>query len=247
MSAAALAGAVALVTGASRGLGAAVALALGALGAHLVLLARTEGGLAETDDALRAQGASATLLPIDLAEGEKVDAIGPSLFARFGRLDILVHAAGALGRMTPVAHLLEPDYRRAMAVNAEASWRLIRTTDPLLHAAPAGRAVAFTTKRAREPLAYWASYGASKAALEHFFLSWAGETRQTRLRINLVDPGAVTTRLHAEAWPGIDPASLPQPADLAPAIAALCLPSETRHGEIVRLGREAGQSGLAVC
>jgi len=229
-----LTGSVALVTGASRGIGAATAVALARLGAHVVITARTQGGLEETDDAIRAVGGSATLLPLDLAEGGQVDAIGPSIHQRFGRLDVLVHNAGALGRLTPVAHILANDWAEAIAVNLSAAWHLIRTCDPLLRNAAAGRAVFVTDARAREPKAYWGIYGATKAAMEHLVLTWADEVRTTRLRVNLFDPGVVATRLRANAMPGEDQSTLAQPEDVAPMLAALCLPGEQRHGVVVR-------------
>ena len=229
-------GCVALVTGASRGIGAAVAVQLARLGAHPVLIARTQGGLEDTDDAIRAVGGSATLLPMDLREGAKIDAIGPSLYQRFGRLDILVHAAGALGKLTPVGHILPGDWNDVVGVNLSATWRLIATADPLLRRAPAGRAVFLTDERAREPKAYWGAYGATKAAMEHLVLTWVAETESTPLRANLFEPGVIGTRLRAAAFPGFDPKTLPKPETVAPAIAALCLPSETRHGALVSAG-----------
>ena len=230
---------VALVTGASRGIGAATAVALTRLGAHVVLTARTPGGLEDTDDAVRAAGGTATLLPLDLKEQEQVDAIGPSLYQRFGRLDVLVHCAGALGRLTPVAHITPNDWADVAGVNLTAAWRLIRTCDPLLRNAPAGRAVFVTDARARAPLAYWGAYGATKAAMEHLVLTWADELHKTRLRVNLFDPGVVATKLRFRAFPGEDPAALPKPHDVAPALAALCLPGETRHGKVVDLAGAA--------
>jgi len=228
-----LVGQVALVTGASRGIGAAVAIELARLGARPVLVARTQGGLEETDDAIRTAGGEATLLPLDLTEGDQVEAIGPSLLQRFGRLDILVHAAAALGRLTPVSHIQPNDWADVVGVNLTAGWHLIRTCDKLLRAAEAGRAVVVTDGLARDPRAYWGAYGATKAALEHLALTWAAETRTTRLRVNLFEPGPVATRLRAHAMPGEDPRSLPLPAHIAPAIAALCCPIEARHGAIV--------------
>jgi NAD(P)-dependent dehydrogenase (short-subunit alcohol dehydrogenase family) len=225
--------AIALVTGASRGLGAVTAVELARLGAHVVITARTQGGLEETDDEIRAAGGKATLLPLDLHEGSQIDAIGPSLFERFGRLDVLVHNAGTLGRLTPVSHIQEKDWNDVVAVNLAATWRLIRTSEPLLRRAEAGRAVFVTTDRARAPLAYWGAYGATKAALEHLVLTWAQELAFTKVRINLFDPGPVRTRLRANAFPGENPADLLLPATVAPALAALCLPTETRNGEIV--------------
>jgi NAD(P)-dependent dehydrogenase (short-subunit alcohol dehydrogenase family) len=224
---------IALVTGASRGIGAAVAIELARLGARPILIARTQGGLEETDDAIRAAGGEATLLPLDLTEGDQLEAIGPSLLQRFGRLDILVHAAAALGRLTPVSHIQPNDWADVVGVNLAAGWHLIRTCDKLLRAAPAGRAVVLTDGLARDPRAYWGAYGATKAALEHLWLTWAAETRTTRLRVNLFEPGPIATRLRAQAMPGEDPRSLPLPAHIAPAIAALCCPIEARHGAIV--------------
>jgi NAD(P)-dependent dehydrogenase (short-subunit alcohol dehydrogenase family) len=229
-------GAVALVTGASRGIGAALAVELGRLGARVVLTARTQGGLEETDDAIRALGGEATLLPLDLREGESLDAIGPTLFQRFGRLDVLVHNAGALGKLTPVSHILPADWADVVAVNVSAAWRLIRTCDPLLRQAPAGRAVFVTESRAREPRAYWGAMGATKAAMEHLVLTWAQEVATTAVRVNLFDPGAVATRMRSNAFPGEDPSTLPSPADVAPALAALCLPTEDRNGALIRAG-----------
>ncbi len=154
---------IVLVTGASRGIGAAAAVALAGPGVHLVVTARTQGGLEETDDAVRAAGGTATLLPLDLADGATLDTVGPSLFQRFGRLDALVHAAGALGRLTPAPHILPQDFATAAAVNVEAAWRLIRTCGPLLLAGPAGRAVFVTDSLVGRPRAYWGLYGATKA------------------------------------------------------------------------------------
>ncbi len=195
-------GTIALITGASRGLGAAGAVELARLGAHVVITARTQGGLEETDDAIRAVGGSATLLPMDLAEGEQIDAIGPSLFQRFGRLDVLVHNAAALGRLTPVSHIMPSDWGDVVAVNLAAAWRLIRTCEPLLRKSEAGRAVFVTDDRARAPKAYWGAYGATKAGMEHLVLTWADEMRTTPVRVNLFDPGVVATRLRGQAMPG---------------------------------------------
>lgn len=230
-----LTGSVALVTGASRGIGAAVAVELARLGAHCVLTARTQGGLEETDDAIRAAGGAATLFPLDLAKAaEQLDMLGPSIVHRFGRLDILVHAAAILAKLTPAAHIMPRDWEEAVAVNLSACWRLIRTSDPPLRAAPAGRAVVLTDRVAAEPLAYWGLYGVGKAGQEHLVRAWAAETERTRLRVNLFDPGPVATRLRAMAMPGEDPATLRTPQEVAPAIAALCLPEEARHGAVLR-------------
>ena len=232
-----LSGRIALVTGASRGIGAAVAVELARRGAHCVLVARTQGGLEETDDAIRAAGGpAATLLPLDLQrKANDVDMLGPSIVARFGRLDILVHAAGVLSKLTPVAHIQPRDMEESLAVNLSAAWRLIRTCDPPLRAAPAGRAVVMTDAVAGAPAAYWGLYGAAKAGMEHLVRCWAAEVAESPLRINLADPGPVATQLRANAFPGEDPATLSAPADIAPALVALCGDDETRHGSLVRL------------
>ena len=224
---------IALVTGASRGIGAATAIALAELGAHVVLTARTQGGLEETDDAIRALGGAATLLPLDLTQGEQIDLIGPSIHARFQRLDILVHCAGELGVLTPLSHIQNKDWEQALAVNATATLKLIRTTAPLLTQAPAGRAVIVTSRLAREPRAFWGTYAASKAALQQLALCWALESESLPLRINLFDPGATATRMRAEAMPGEDPKTLPSPQSVAARLVPLCLPSETRNGVVV--------------
>lgn len=228
------AGRLALVTGASRGIGAAVAVALARAGCHVVLTARTQGGLEETDDAVQAVGGTATLLPLDLTEGAQLDAIGPSLLERFGRLDILVHAAGTLGKLTPAPHILPKDFAAATAVNFESAWRLIRTCGPLLQIAEAGRAVFVTDALVARPRAYWGLYGATKAGMHHLALSWAEEVRNTRCRVNLYDPGPVATRLRKEAMPGEDASRLRTPEDVAPGIAALCEPGFLSNGEVVR-------------
>ena len=233
MISAPLTGTVALVTGASRGIGAATAIALAHLGAHLVITARTQGGLEETDDAIRSAGGTATLLPLDLRDGEKLDVLAPSIYQRFGRLDILVHCAGALGQLTPAGHILPADWADAIAVNLSAAWRLIRGCDPLLRQAPTGRAVFVTDAVGREPMAYWGALGATKAGMENLVRCWAAETATTALRVNLFDPGAVRSRMRGAAFPGENPASLPEPETVAEALAALCLPNEARHGVLV--------------
>jgi NAD(P)-dependent dehydrogenase (short-subunit alcohol dehydrogenase family) len=202
---------VALVTGASRGFGRAVAIALAARGLHPVLIARSQSGLEATDDAIRAAGGAATLLPLDLTHGEAVDQIGPSLYQRFGRLDLLVHCAGTLGRLTPLSHLPDAEWRAVVGVNLEAAWRLIRTTEPLLRRAPHPAAVFVTDGMVARPRAYWAAYGASKAALVHLAEAWRAEGSVPRLELVLFDPGPMATALRKAAMPGEDPALLPRP------------------------------------
>lgn len=237
-----MSGRIALVTGASRGIGAAVAVELARVGYHVVITARTQGGLEETDDAIQTAGGTATLLPLDLAHGEQLDTVGPSLLERFGRLDVLVHAAGTLGKLTPAPHILPKDFASCVAVNIESAWRLIRTCGPLLLAGEAGRAVFITDGLVGQPRAFWALYGATKAAMHHLVLSWAEETRTTRCRVNLFDPGPVATRLRREAMPGEDATRLQQPADVAPGIVALCAATFMDNARVVpspfRQGRE---------
>lgn len=230
-----LSGKVAVITGASRGIGAAIAQELARRGAHVVITGRTEGGLEETDDAIRAAGGAATLLPLDLRDGAALDLLGPSILERFGRLDILVSNAASAGTLTPVPHILPRDWEDVVGVNFTAAWRLIRTCGPLLIAAEAGRAVFVTSAIVLRPTAYWGAYGATKAGLHHLVQCWAEETRITRLRVNLADPGPVATRLRRGVFPGEDQSSLPSPASIAPGIADLCGPAETRHGETIRI------------
>jgi len=200
-----------------------------------VITARSQGGLAETDDAIRAAGGSATLLPLDLLDTASLDAVAPSLYQRFGRLDILLGNAGALGTLTPAPHISPADWAEVVGVNMTANLRLIAGLAPLLLAAPAGRAVFVTSRIVGRPAAYWGAYGATKAGLEHLVLAWAEETRTTRLRVNLFDPGVVATRLRTAAMPGENPATLRRPADVAAALADLCDPAETRHGIVASL------------
>ncbi|MCA7117897.1 MAG: SDR family NAD(P)-dependent oxidoreductase [Acidibrevibacterium sp.] len=218
-----LAGRIALVTGASRGLGRAVAIELARAGAHLVITARSQGGLEETDDLIRAAGGQATLLPLDLENGEALDALGPSLFERFRRLDILVHCAASLGRLTPAPHILPKDWADVVAVNLASTWRLIRSCGPLLAIAEAGRAVFVTDDPAATPRAYWGAYGATKAGAANLVRAWAAEIEGGRLRVELFNPGPMATRLRAAAMPGEDPKTLPRPETIAPRLVALCL------------------------
>jgi len=235
MTARPLEGRVALVTGASRGLGAAIAVVLGAAGAKVIATARSTAGLEETDDAIRAAGgAPASLLALDLRRGEEVDMLGPTIAERFGRLDVVVGNAAVLGRLGPLTHLPAKDWAEVIAVNLTANWHLMRTTEPLLRASDAGRAVFVTSGRAARPKAYWGAYGASKAALEHLALTWAKELAITPVKVNLFDPGIVRTRMRAAAMPGENPMTVPSPEEIAPRLLPLCLPSETRSGEIIR-------------
>lgn len=228
-----LAGRTALITGASRGIGAAVARAYAAAGAHVILLARTTGGLEAADDAIRASGGKATLMPMDLRELDKIDMLGPSIAQRFGGLDIFVGAAGMLGTLTPLGHADAKEWDRVMAVNLSANFRLIRTLDPLLRASGSGRAILVTSGMAHICEAYWGAYATSKAALEALAKTWAAETAKTKLRVNLLSPGIVDTAMLKQAYPGGYQGPKAQPEDITPAFLDLASPSCTRHGEIV--------------
>ncbi len=211
-----LAGKVALVTGASRGIGAAVARGLAAEGAHLILVARTVGGLEETDDAIRrAGGEAATLVPLDLADFAKLDQMAAAIYERFGKLDILVGAAGILGTLGPLGHI-DPDlFQRVIDVNLTANWRLIRNFDPLLRQAPSGRVLLAGCAAGREPVAYWNAYAIAKAGLEMMAGIYAAELGETRLKVEMIDPGPVATKLRREAFPGEDQTKLPSPDEAA--------------------------------
>lgn len=224
-----LAGQIALVTGASRGLGRAVAIALAKEGAHLVLIARTVGGLEETDDLIRAAGgAAATLMPIDLTETEKLAPLGPTLFERFGRLDIFVAAAAELGELSPTAHTEPKLWDRVLAVNLTANQRLAATLDPLLRRAPAGRAVFVTDRAAIDAAAYWSTYAASKAALEQVAKAWAVEAAISPLKVETFDPGPMSTRLRATAFPGEVPGTMPSPNPAASRLVGQLIGEELR-------------------
>ena len=232
-----LSGRIALITGASRGIGAAVAKRFAAEGAQVVLVARTVDGLEEVDDEIRSASggtAQATLIPLDLLHGEEIDKLAPALAERFGRLDVLVGNAGLLGTMTPVHQIRPAEWDEVMAVNLTANWRLIRALDPLLRASPAGRAM-FVTSGVAGGRAYWGTYAVSKTALEALVRTWVEETENTNLGINLIGPGAVRTGMRAAAYPGEDPMALPAPGDITDVFVDLAEAACTRHGEVVNV------------
>jgi NAD(P)-dependent dehydrogenase (short-subunit alcohol dehydrogenase family) len=222
-----------VITGASRGLGAALAERFAAEGASVVLIARTSGALEEVDDRVRAAGGHATLVPLDLATGEAIDQLGGALAQRFGRLDILVACAAELGPLSPLGHIKPQALERVMMVNATANYRLIRSLDPLLRASEAGRAIFVTCAQTRTDKPFWGGYAASKAALEAMAMAYAAETRRMALRVNLIDPGPLRTRLRATAYPGEDPNKLPEPVTVVEAFVALAGASCTQHGTLI--------------
>ena len=227
-----LADRIALVTGASRGIGYALALKLAEAGAHVVAVARTVGGLEELDDAIRATGGAATLVPLDLTDYPGVDRLGAALNERYGRLDVFVGNAGILGPISPLGHVEPKAWDDVIAVNVTANWRLIRSLDPLLQRSDAGRAVFVTSGAASNARAYRGPYSLSKAALDTLVRTYAAETASTPVRVNLFNPGPTRTRMRATFMPGEDPATLPRPEQVAEKIIALCLPDFRDTGKI---------------
>jgi NAD(P)-dependent dehydrogenase (short-subunit alcohol dehydrogenase family) len=225
-------GRVALVTGASRGLGASAAVALAREGAHIIATARTEGGLTELDDAIKAVGGSATLVPLDIRDFDAIDRLGAAIFERWKRLDILVGNAGVLGKLTPVAHVDQKMWDEVMGVNVTANYRLIRSMDVLLRQSDAGRAVFVTSGLAQKCWAYWGPYSISKAALEAMVKTYAAEIATTTMRANCFSPGATRTDMRARAMPGEDPMSLPHPDDVAAQIVPMCEPAFSDNGGV---------------
>lgn len=230
-------GKTALITGASRGIGAEIAKALAARGAQVILLARTQGALEEVDDAIRtAGGKPATLISTDLRRLEKIDQLGLSILERFGGLDIFLGNAGMLGPLTP-AHQIDPkDWEKVMTVNFHANVRLVRTLDPLLRAAPAGRVLFSTAGHyAVDGLAYWSAYMASKAALNVFAKTYAAETKRTNMKVNLIYPGATDTTLLREAFPGNPKMKLKNTADLVEPYLDMLSENCSVHGQLIEI------------
>jgi len=230
-------GKLALVTGASRGIGRAVAKAFAAEGAHVILAARRAGSLEDVDDEIRALGGTATLVKLDLTDGEKVDALGPTIYERWGKLDVLVGNAGILGPITPLPHISESAWETAIATNVTANWRLIRTLDPLLRHAEAGRAVFVTSGAANAHHAYWGPYAVTKAALNALVKTYALEVANTTVRANLISPGPIRTEMRQQAYPGEDPMTLATPEDVAPLFLDVAAADCTENGRIFEFKR----------
>jgi NAD(P)-dependent dehydrogenase (short-subunit alcohol dehydrogenase family) len=223
---------VALVTGASRGIGRAIALTLAERGAHVVALARTQGGLEELDDDIKRAGGTASLVPLDLRKPDGIDQLGAIVFERWRKLDILIGNAGILGRLSPLGHIDPKTWDEVMAVNVTANWRLIRVFDPLLRQSEAARVVFVTSAAAFKLLAYWGPYSVSKAALEALAKTYAAETAKTPVKVNLLNPGPVRTRMRAQAMPGEDPETLPEARAVAEAFLPLVSRDLAQTGEV---------------
>lgn len=223
-----LEGRLALVTGASRGIGRAFALELARQGAHVIALARTQGALEELDDEIRALDGAATLVPLDLKDGEGIDRLQGALAERWGRLDIFVGNAGLLGPLAPLGHVSPKEWDEVMAVNLTANWRLIRALDPLLRLSDAGRVLLISSGAAQKCRAYWGPYSVSKAGLEALARTYAAETVTTPVKVTMVNPGPLRTRMRAKAMPGEDPMTLKTPEDLAPELLRFVMPDWNR-------------------
>jgi NAD(P)-dependent dehydrogenase (short-subunit alcohol dehydrogenase family) len=230
-------GRVALVTGASRGIGQAAAKALAGAGAHVILVARTVGALEDADDAIQKAGGSATLVPLDLKDFAALDRLGALIFERWGRLDAFLGNAGVLGAVSPLTHLEPKVFQELLDVNVTANWRLIRSLDPLLRRSGAGRALFVTSGAARKHTPFWGGYAMAKAALESLALTYAAECATTNIKVNLLNPGPLRTAMRARAMPGEDPQTLSPPDAVAPLILDLLSPECEKNGEIVTYKR----------
>lgn len=227
-----LSGRIALVTGASRGIGYFTALALAKAGAHVIAVARTVGGLEELDDEIQAAGGSATLVPLDLTDMPAIDRLGAAIHERWGRLDILIANAAVLGTISPLGHTEAKVFNQVMTVNVTATWRLIRSLEPLLLQSDHARALILSSRVAHDGRAFWGVYAASKAAVEMLGRTWAAETEKSGLKVILVDPGATRTAMRALAMPGEDPASLPPPSQTGEQLLALITANDLPNGQL---------------
>lgn len=228
-----LEGRIALVTGASRGIGRASAIALAKAGAHVILVARTVGGLEETDDEIQKAGGSATLVPLNLRDFDAIDRLGASIYERWGKLDALLGNAGVLGQLTPLAHLEPKTFQEVMEVNVTANWRLIRSLDPLLRQSDAGRVLFVTSGAARKHIPFWGAYAMSKSALEILALTYAVECEPTSIKVNLLNPGPMRTLMRKKAMPGENPEDLVKPEDMAFKVVEMLSPSYTLNETII--------------
>lgn len=233
-----LGGRIALVTGASRGIGYFTALELAKSGAHVIALARTVGGLEELDDDIKKAGGSATLVPLDLNKMDAIDELGAAINERWGKLDIMVANAGILGNITPIGHISPKTFEDVMNINVTSTWRLIRSMEPLLAKSDAGRALIMSSGAPHSCRAFWGAYAASKAAVEALAKVWAAETDKTPLCVNCVNPGATRTAMRAKAMPGENPDTLPNPRDVAQKLIPLCSADSTVSGKLYDVREE---------
>ncbi len=229
-----LEGRIAVITGASRGIGYQAAKAFASAGAHIIAIARTVGGLEELDDEIQAIGGQATLVPLDLQDFDALDRLGAALNERWGKLDILLANAGILGQLSPLGHVEIKTWDEVMAINVTANWRLIRSFDPLLRLSDAGRAIFLSSGAAHKCKPFWGPYSISKAAVEAMARTYAHETENTAIRVVSVDPGAMRTAMRAKAMPGEDPATLPDPDEIAPELVKLASPDFDRTGVLYK-------------
>lgn len=235
-------GKLALITGASRGIGAAVAKRYAQEGAHVIIAARTVGGLEEVDDAIQAIGGKATIVPLDLLKLDTIDALGLQIAERFGKLDIIVGNAGMLGTLSPVGHITPSVWEKVFTINVTANYRLIRSLDALLKASEAGRAIFVTSGASRLHIPFWGAYAASKAALETLIQTYAAEQpKNSNIKANIIDPGVVGTKMRAVAMPGEDPASLPSPDDITDLFVTLAEHNLQENGTIFHIEQETSK------
>ena len=221
-------GLIALVTGATRGVGRASAIGLADAGAHVVAASRTQGALEELDDEIFARtGQHATLVPLDITQGDSIDQLGGHIHQRWGRLDIMLHAAAQLGDMTPVSHLEPHVFDKVAQANLTAPFRLIRSLEPLFRQSRAARPIFVTSGVAKRPRAFWGLYASTKAGMDALVTSWADELENTPIRPVLLSPGPMRTKMRAQAFPGEDPMTLPEPAQIAPLVVELARPDRT--------------------
>ncbi len=228
-----LEGRLAVITGASRGIGKSVSLAFAREGAHCILVARTPGALEDVDDAIQALGGSATLVPVDLTDFDAIDRLGASIYERWGKLDILIGNAGILGTLSPIGHIKVEEWQKVLDVNLTANWRLLRSLDPLLRESDAGRVIMVSSGVAQTHKAYWGTYAVSKAAVEAMAGIYANENANTHINCNTINPGATRTNMRAQAMPGEDPETLPHPDEVAQLFLELALPSCDQNGAVI--------------
>jgi NAD(P)-dependent dehydrogenase (short-subunit alcohol dehydrogenase family) len=230
-----LLGQIAVVTGASRGIGYHCAKELARKGVHVIAVARTIGGLEDLDDEIKQLGGECTLVPLDLSDMAGIDRLGGALHERWGKLDIFIANAAILGTISPLAHVEAKVFERLMTLNVNSTWRLIRSFEPLLRKSEKAQALFLSSSVARNPRAFWGPYAASKAAVEMLALCWSEEIKQTNIKVHLIDPGATRTAMRAQAVPGEDPTTLPHPSEVAQKIVHLCCDFPQKTGQLYAL------------